>query len=363
MTSFPSQQGATVVYRTIRNSLAALWAVGLGVFLVSTAVVAQADDTAPAKDSAGTAASADEKPTSEKPTADKPADEKPAEAKPADVKPADAKPEDQKPADAKPAEAKPAEEKPAEAKPADEKPADVKPADENPAQPKPEGAEPAESKAVTSPAVESAEGGAAKKDEHGKDEHAKDDHGHAAGGGHHDETDLSHANATPNLEDLKELRVDLAVYTFAVFLGLFALLLKFGWKPITQGLDKREQGIRDLIAQAEKNMAESEARLHQYQGKLDAAAQEARDTLAKARAEAEQMRESIVTEARTAAQRERERAIEDIELAKQSALQAITQSSVDTAIRIAGRILRREVAAQDQTQLIREALEKFPSRN
>lgn len=327
--------------------------------LVLAVVGARADDTVPAKETTAQEAPADEKPAEANPAeekpADKPATEKPAEEKPAEPKPADAKPEESKPADAKPASETPAEEKAAAEKAADANPvADKpleKPADEKPAE--------AAKETETSHAADASDHQADKSD------HSKDDHGHAAGdgGAHHDETDLSHANATPNLEDLKELRVDLAVYTFCVFLGLLALLLKFGWKPITQGLDKREQGIRDLIAQAERNMSESEAKLQQYQAKLDTAAQEARDTLTKARAEAEQLRESIVSEARTAAQRERERAIEDIEMAKQSALQAITQSSVDTAVRIASRILRREVDAKDQTQLIREALDKFPSRN
>jgi len=44
---------------------------------------------------------------------------------------------------------------------------------------------------------------------------------------------------------------DLALWTGVVFVLLFAILWKFAWGPIREGLDKREQGIADQIAQAE----------------------------------------------------------------------------------------------------------------
>src|SRR4051794_33128053 len=68
---------------------------------------------------------------------------------------------------------------------------------------------------------------------------AHDDQG-KHGGGHHDQYDLSHANAGPNLNKPEEFKSDLAIYTFVVFMLLLALLTKFAWGPISQGLAKRE---------------------------------------------------------------------------------------------------------------------------
>jgi len=123
------------------------------------------------------------------------------------------------------------------------------------------------------------------KGEHAGGEHAAGDHaagghaagghaagghaagGHAAGGhGHHDPTDLSHANDGPGhtnafpkaLTGLQEIKADLAIYTFVVFLLLLGILLKFGWGPIMAGLDKREKSMRDLSATSERNARESE---------------------------------------------------------------------------------------------------------
>lgn len=213
------------------------------------------------------------------------------------------------------------------------------------------------------------------KGEHAGGEHAAGDHAagdHAAGGhGHHDPTDLSHANDGPGhtnafpkaLTGLQEIKADLAIYTFVVFLLLLGILLKFGWGPIMAGLDKREKSIRDLIATSERNARESEELLKQNQAKLAAAAESARELLQQARREAEQAREMIVSEARASAQREKERALEDIAAAKTVALREIAQSSVNTSITLATRILQREVSAADHANLIQEALGRFPSRN
>jgi len=316
--------------RSLRGWITAIGLV-LGLFAASVATRVVADD-APAKPAAEAA----------KPTADA--------AKP-DGKPAE------KPADAKPAGEQPASEAPAAEKPAGDKPA------------------------AEAPKAETPKAEAAKEDAHHdekpaapkKADAAHDAEHHDAGhdGHHHDPTDLSHANDGPghsnvaprSLTGIKELKADLAIYTFLVFLLLFGILLKFGWKPIMSGLDKREQSIRDLIAQTERNAAQAEASLKANQAKLAAAADEAREMLTQARREAEQARETILAEARAAAQKERDRAVEDIASAKNVALREIAQTSVNTAVSLASRILQREVKATDHSQLIQEALEQFPSRN
>lgn len=212
------------------------------------------------------------------------------------------------------------------------------------------GADGAEGK-PSEPAAAAA-GGAAHGDDHG---------GH--GGGHHDENDLSHANATPELTSLQELRSDLAIWTFVLFLVLFAVLAKFAWGPILKGLRGREESMARLLAEAQSNAARSEAAVKEHEAKLAAANEEARSILADARRAGEELRESIVTEARGAAQRERDRAIADIAAAKQSALSEIADTSVRTAIGLAGRILKREIGPQDQERLAREAADQFASNN
>lgn len=193
-----------------------------------------------------------------------------------------------------------------------------------------------------------------------KEAHA--DHG-KHGGGHHDEHDLSHANAGENLLKPEEFKSDLAIYTFVVFILLMTLLTKFAWGPISNGLAKREQHIADMIAEAKHNAEKSERTLLEYQKKVAAAQEETRELLAQARRDGELLKDKIISEAQALAQRERDRAVQDINAAKNAALHEIAQKSVDTAVSLAGRILRKEVRPQEHAQLIRESLDKFPSSN
>jgi len=186
---------------------------------------------------------------------------------------------------------------------------------------------------------------------------------HAAGHGQHDPYDLSHANAGPKLEDPTEWRFDMALCTLAVFLLLLGLLAKVAWTPIQTGLERREQSILNRIEDAKRSAEEAAEQLRQYQAKLASAGQDAQELLAKGRREGEAAADAIRREAQESAARERDRAIADIQAAKNAAVTEIAQRAADMAVLLAGRIVRRELNEQDHTAMIAEALEKFPSQN
>lgn len=156
---------------------------------------------------------------------------------------------------------------------------------------------------------------------------------------------------------------DLAICTLIVFLVLLAVLTKFAWKPIAEGLEKREHGIASQIEEAKRANEKANETLLQYQSKLAAAADESRRMFDEAKREAEATKDRLIAEAQTAAKRERDRAVADIQTAKNVALDQVAQKGSDIAISLAGQIVRREIRAADHTQLIKEALEKLPSSN
>ena len=191
--------------------------------------------------------------------------------------------------------------------------------------------------------------------------HAEAEHGgHAAG---HDPSDLSHANASSTLNSPEAFKSDLAIWTFVVFFVLLALLGKFAWGPVMDGLEKREHSIAQMIDEAKQSQVKAAEQLKIYEARLAAAGEEARAIVVQARQDAQVASERILAEAEQAAQRERQRAVEDINNAKNNALQAITERSVDLAVGLAGRIVRRQLNKEDHAQLMREALEQLPSRN
>ena len=186
---------------------------------------------------------------------------------------------------------------------------------------------------------------------------------HAGAQGHQDPYDLSHANAGPKLEDPTEWRFDMALCTLIVFVLLLGLLAKFAWKPIQTGLHRRERSIIDRIEDAKRSADEAAAQLAEYRAKLAAAGQEAQELLTKARREGEASADAIRRAAQDTAARERDRAIADIQAAKNVAVTEIAGRAADMAVLLAGRIVRRELREQDHTAMIAEALEKFPSQN
>jgi F-type H+-transporting ATPase subunit b len=204
---------------------------------------------------------------------------------------------------------------------------------------------------------------ATKGDDHhakGDDHHGKDDHDHGHG---HDSHDNTHKNATPALSKVDEFRFDQAVATFVIFLLLAAILAKFAWGPIVEGLDKREAGIAKMIEDARLAQEKAEAQLRSYEAKLAAATEEARAMVAQARADAEAAKERIQNEAKELAAKERAKAIDDINAAKNAALQEIAEKSVNTAIRLASNIVKRELKPEDHDRLVSDALSQFSQLN
>ena len=156
---------------------------------------------------------------------------------------------------------------------------------------------------------------------------------------------------------------DLALFTGLVFLLLLLILWKFAWGPILAGLAAREDGIAANIDQAQQDAEAAAAKLQEYEAQLTAASEEARTIMAKAQEDAQAAADAIVAEAKEAAQRQRDRAVADIEAAKNVALGEVAEKSVDIALGLAGNIVRRQLNAEEHSELIRETLDKFPSNN
>ncbi|GAB5404367.1 MAG: hypothetical protein Aurels2KO_25980 [Aureliella sp.] len=194
--------------------------------------------------------------------------------------------------------------------------------------------------------------------------HDGDDHGDSHSGDHasHD-TDPTHANMSDAGASLVEFRTDMAFFSAVVFLLLMAGLFVFAWKPIMEGLAKREKRIAGNIQKAEQDAAAAEAKLAEYSAKLAAANEEAQELVATARKDAEATGQKIVAAAQEEAVAQQKRAADEIESAKRVALNELAGQSTNLAMSVAGRVVGREVNAGDHNTLIEEMLSKLPSNN
>lgn len=193
---------------------------------------------------------------------------------------------------------------------------------------------------------------------------ASDDHGHGHdNAGHHAEigTALPAGTDKAAFESPAEFRSDLAIWSFAVFLLLLGLLSAFAWKPICQALDKREQGIADMIAATQAANDDARRLLASYERRLAEASDEVRGMLEEARRDADVTRQSIVAEARKAAEDEKNRARHEIGLARDDALSQIAEKAGELAVEVAGKFLKEKLGRDDQARLVRDSVASLSS--
>jgi F-type H+-transporting ATPase subunit b len=189
------------------------------------------------------------------------------------------------------------------------------------------------------------------------EDHAEEAHGAA---GHHD---LGHGNAGPGLNSMTEVKTDLAIYTFIVFLLLLTGLSLTAWPKISKALLEREKRIEGEIAAAEGKHEEAKRLLAQHEAKLASAAAEVRALLEEARRDAEATKDDIVAEARAAAGLERDRAVRDIEVAADHAMKNLAETSANLAVELAGKVIRETINPAKQQELVRHALAKLNANN
>ncbi len=182
---------------------------------------------------------------------------------------------------------------------------------------------------------------------------SSDDHG----------PDPTSAHAGENLDSLIDIKTDKTIWSAVVFLLLVGGLYVFAWKPISQGLAIREQTIATQIAEAKRSAEEAMVKLKEYDAKLQTAHAQSADLITQARKDAESAGQRIVAEAQAEASRQRDRALADIESAKQGALSDIAGKSTEIAFSLARRVVGRELRSDDHKQLIADSLNKMPSQN
>lgn len=156
-----------------------------------------------------------------------------------------------------------------------------------------------------------------------------------------------------------EWKSDLAIWTAVVFLCLLAVLWKFAWKPIAEGLDKREQNIADQIAQAEAANQKANDILSDYQSQLAAAGDQVRAILDQGRRDAGQVGQELVDKAKQEAKAEYQRAVKQIDAATADAIKELANQSATLAVELAGKIVRSKLTPDDHSRLIEDAVAGF----
>jgi F-type H+-transporting ATPase subunit b len=152
-----------------------------------------------------------------------------------------------------------------------------------------------------------------------------------------------------------------AAWVLIIFIAMLIILYPTAWKNVLAGLKKREERIRNDIAEAEATRAKAEATLKEYNTQLAAAENRIREMLSKATVDGEKLATSIRMKAQSEAEEIKERTQREIESSKDAAINEIYAQAAELSTSIAEKILKRSLNAEDQRALVRESLAQLQS--
>jgi F-type H+-transporting ATPase subunit b len=170
-------------------------------------------------------------------------------------------------------------------------------------------------------------------------------------------------------EELREegvpikFKKDLALWSAVTFLIFLFLLGRYAWKPLIAALDAREGQIRGDISAAESARLKAEQMLAEHSKRMAQVQDEIREALAQGRRDAESLKQEIVGQAQKEAVAAKDRAVQEISRARDSALKDLFDVMATEVAHATQHVLGRSVNSSDQDRLIEEALTQFPRRS
>ncbi len=155
--------------------------------------------------------------------------------------------------------------------------------------------------------------------------------------------------------------VTLVPWTFvAQILNLFLqafLIKKFLFKPINEVLQKRREAADAQIREAQEAKSEADAIKSEYEQNMAVAREQANEIVARAQKTASDQSDEILAKASEEARAIRAKAQADIEQERKNAVSEMKNEISNVAMDIAGKVIEREISAEDHRKLIEEFIE------
>ncbi|MEN9910040.1 MAG: hypothetical protein RLZZ540_3199 [Bacteroidota bacterium] len=156
---------------------------------------------------------------------------------------------------------------------------------------------------------------------------------------------------------INQFEFGLFFWQVLIFVGLILLLKKFAWKPILDAVNEREEGIKNALESAENARKEMQNLQADNQRILNEARAD-RDAMLK---EAREMKEKLVADAKSEAQAQGLKMIEQakaaIESEKNAAMAELKLQVSTLSLSIAEKLLKDELSnTEAQTKLVEKML-------
>ena len=171
-------------------------------------------------------------------------------------------------------------------------------------------------------------------------------------------TPVEHAAAASNHNILMPDTL-MVILTWATFFILLFILQKFAFKPILDGLQKRERDIRESIENADKAKAQLAQIEQEKQRIINEAKAQASQIVEQGRKTARDLAADIEVKSKQHAQDILQAAQAEIAGERQKVLKQLRQESADIAISLAGKIIRENMDQDKNRRLVEEAIKQL----
>lgn len=166
----------------------------------------------------------------------------------------------------------------------------------------------------------------------------------------------AHGHGGGAAKDPFAIVLDLTIWTSVVFILLFFVLRAFAWKPILEGLHKREQVIHDHQHNAQKDREEAGRLREQFQLELNKASEQVRTMLDEARRDAQHTADDLLAKARAEIQAERVRLRRELDIEAAARMQDVVNQAAQLATLVSARVVGRDLGQEDHRRLVAESL-------
>lgn len=153
------------------------------------------------------------------------------------------------------------------------------------------------------------------------------------------------------------------VWGIVAFALLFAIIWRFALPGLNDALERRQQAIQGKLEEAEQVRTEAEELRRQYSEQLSDARDEANRIVEEARQDADRVRERRVEEAEREAEEIRQRARDDAEAERARLVQQLRGQVATLSVDLAGKIVHRELDAEQHRSLVDDYIEQLSRMN
>jgi F-type H+-transporting ATPase subunit b len=145
----------------------------------------------------------------------------------------------------------------------------------------------------------------------------------------------------------------------AAFIVMIAVLWRYAYPAIARVAEQRQKLIADQLAQAERQAKEAEERLKAAEAKLNDARSQAQEIIAGAGRSGEQLREELKAKSEEEARRQVEKAIKDIEAARQQAVESVRSQVADIVVAVTEKVVGEALDVKAHKRLIERAIDEI----